>query len=375
MDNIEKFAEIIELIYATVDKPDTWNQILPAMSDYSHSTHSFFTERRGVHGEPVSFYDAGFSDQYFHRYGDYYYRVDVWSQNLAKFKPNEFHASHTVCDDNQFLESEIYNDFARPEQIRHSIGLFLGDPYSDMTTEMAFMRSKGQPHYDAPTVSAINRFIPHIQQVQQLNRRLFKLELRNQQIEQLVDALDEAIFLCDSHLNIQFCNRPAQKLAQHTRLLSPQQEFFKLREKAYQETLIHIIKDACIVYETKTRFVKRHMLLLDKDKPYLLTITPWNRTNVLVFGEHPIFGVKLSILPINGRALPTKYDLATMFELTLTEAEIVRLLCCGHSIESIAIQRNTAIQTTRQQVKQCLVKTQTNRQVELVIKVLSRCLV
>lgn len=81
MNNLDEHCEIIELIYNTVDKPELWESVLNAIAQYSGSTHGFFTERKGVQGEPISFFESGFSQDYFKKYSEYFYKVDVWSQN------------------------------------------------------------------------------------------------------------------------------------------------------------------------------------------------------------------------------------------------------------------------------------------------------
>lgn len=375
MDKNSKFAEIIESIYVTVDKPDTWEQTLQSIAEYSESTHSFYTERKGVNGEPLSFYESGFSPNYFQKYGEYFYQVDIWSQNLARFKPNQFHASHKVCDDHQFVNSEIYADFARPEKIRHSIGLFLGDPYSDVTTEMAFMRSMGQPHYEAQTVRDVNRFIPHIQQVQNLARRLYKLEHKKALLEDLVNHLDEAVFLTNKHFKIEYCNQPAQKLLDCSMLFTGNQDFFRLKQKHHQQQLSGLVNHVLDITNVKRDVNKRHLLITDARQVYLLALSPWVRSNQVLFGDYPELGLKFSLLPVDTRRLPATQDLANMLGLTNAEADIVKRICSTESLAEIAHNRNTQLSTSRQQVKQILQKMDCSRQVELVIKVLGKCLI
>jgi DNA-binding CsgD family transcriptional regulator len=375
MNQQDRFASIIELIYGAVEQPSSWNGVLKQISEYSHSTHSFFTERKSVNGEPINFYEAGFSNNYFDKYGDYFYQVDIWSKNLALYTPNQFHESHKVCDDSQFLNSEIYCDFAKPEGIRHSIGLFLGDPYSDHTTEMAFMRSHDQTHYEKETVNQVNRFIPHIQQVQNLARRLYKLESRNQTIEELLNQLDEAVFLCDKNLKVEYTNRTAQDLLQHSKLFSGRQEYLQLRDKADAEILEALVLDATNIKSHINTFTKRHVIFFDGKSPFLVTVSPRHRKNEILFGQQPEFGAKVSFLPVDSRKLPPEAELVAIYGITMAEAEVMRLLCTGMSSDDIAQKRETSLKTCRQQIKSCMHKLGCTRQVELVIKVLGQCLI
>ena len=375
MDKQDKFAEVIELIYQTVDTPSIWNQVLTGLSTLSDSSHSFLTERRGVNGEPVSFYDEGFSANYFSKYGEYFYQVDIWSQRLATHKPNQFHASHKVCDDTEFLNSEIYSDFAKPEGIRHSIGLFLGDPYSEFTTEMALMRSTGQPHFEKETVAHINRFIPHIQQVQNLSRRLYNLENHNHAVERVVDQLDEAIFLCDIALKIEYCNQQGRSLISKSTLFTCKDDRLRLRNPSNMELLTFYTSQAAGVFDNHNSFIKRHMHIIDKEKVYLITISPWKFMRNVYQSKNSDFGVKISFFPVDSRQLPRHEDIAQMLGLTYAEANVLRLLCIGKTPEYISVFRNTHLSTVRQQIKSCMQKLGVSRQVELVIKVLGKFLI
>ena len=62
--------------------------------------------------------------------------------------------------------------------------------------------------------------------------------------------------------------------------------------------------------------------------------------------------------------------IATVYELTHAEAELVRLLSCGLSLEQVAERRGVTMNTARGQLKQVFAKTDTNRQGELVRLVL-----
>jgi len=60
-----------------------------------------------------------------------------------------------------------------------------------------------------------------------------------------------------------------------------------------------------------------------------------------------------------------------LYDLTPAEAEILRLLAEGRSLEEVAQQRGITMNTVRSQLKQVFAKTDTRRQGELVRLVLT----
>ena len=63
--------------------------------------------------------------------------------------------------------------------------------------------------------------------------------------------------------------------------------------------------------------------------------------------------------------------LETVYSLTPAEADLVRLLAGGHSLEAAAELRGVTMNTVRTQLKQVFAKTDTKRQAELVRLVLT----
>ena len=63
--------------------------------------------------------------------------------------------------------------------------------------------------------------------------------------------------------------------------------------------------------------------------------------------------------------------LERLYDLTHAEAELVRLIAEGNSLEQVATARGVTMNTVRSQLKQVFSKTETSRQGELVHLVLA----
>jgi DNA-binding CsgD family transcriptional regulator len=79
----------------------------------------------------------------------------------------------------------------------------------------------------------------------------------------------------------------------------------------------------------------------------------------------------LFIADPEGGHISTSEVLETLYQLTPAEAELVRLIAEGRSLEEVAAERGVTMNTVRSQLKQVFSKTETSRQGELVHLVLT----
>ena len=79
----------------------------------------------------------------------------------------------------------------------------------------------------------------------------------------------------------------------------------------------------------------------------------------------------LFIADPEGGHISTTEVLETLYQLTHAEAELVRLIAEGNSLEEVAAERGVTMNTVRSQLKQVFSKTDTSRQGELVHLVLT----
>lgn len=87
------------------------------------------------------------------------------------------------------------------------------------------------------------------------------------------------------------------------------------------------------------------------------------------FGSTPLFMVVVHEAT-NG-IKPDPFMLAEVFDLTPAEQMVAMAISEGHSTEQIAKQRGVAIETIRVQLKSIFSKTQTNRQADLVRRLIA----
>ncbi|BDY05587.1 helix-turn-helix transcriptional regulator [Ferrimonas sp. YFM] len=358
-------SELIRMIYQAVEEPHLWTEVLKGVAGFSESNHCFLLAREGLHSQPLGFYDYGFDEHYFERYNQYFYQVDVWSQALLPHAPGQFHASHWVYEDNLFLNSEIYNDFARPSKIRHSIGCLI--THSDgLITELGFMRSQDQSHYTDEQVKTSNLFVPHIEQAITMARRREFLETQRAQLIGLFDSSSIPTFICTQGGKLLYRNHQAEQFAQGAGVLAGRESEFRFAETDHQLTFNRLRHESMQFIDGQGSESPGRELLTWPGGRVWLHVRPWNWSTDGIWGEQSGCALLVTFEPCSGGRVPQIEWIAELFSLTQAEAGICRSLCSGMTSEQIAVARGVSVKTVRQQIKSCLKKTGTSSQVQLV---------
>ena len=357
----------IQRIYSCLEDPDNWSEVLAAISTELNSTHAFLAAKLDQQSAPFAFFEFGFEDNYFAKYQQYFFKVDLWTQGLMQNSLGEFHASHEVCDDIVFLNSEIYQDFTRPANIRHSIGCLTPQTRSGTTLELAFMSDHKQPHYSRQQVQTANGYLPHILHALSMSERINAGSGVATHTTSALDGLVSAVILCDAEGRTLHWNLAADTLLEHSLLLSKESDRqLAFNNKHYQDTLRHHMQEA-VLYSGKQA---PQFYVESLNIQYRVSVRHWVHKSMTPWGyaESPALMILIDPCAINSdmpRQLIQQY-----FSLTITEAEITRRLCLGQATQEIAGYRNVSPNTINQQIKGILSKTQTRNQTDLVSLVL-----
>ncbi|MFO6424090.1 helix-turn-helix transcriptional regulator [Motilimonas sp. KMU-193] len=362
-------VDIVKQIYSTIEKPELWQDVLIRLSEILGSSHAFIACRSSVDHSPSRFVAHGFESGHFETYQAHFYKVDMWTQGLARHDVNQFHPSHLVCNDKQFIHSEIYTDFAKPAAIRNSIGCLIAKPESSLITEIAFMSGPETVYYSQQQVAAANAFLPHIDHALDMSLRMQQANATNTQ-HALLDVLPEAIFVCGRHTELHYFNASAQVLLSKSKLF--QLSTFSSRYLAFASSAVDAqFKMALGVSALTcgTEFDER-FYAWDAENIYRVTIKPWFHQVATSIGPQTLACCLVMVQACASKLKIHPQEIMSLFSLTLAEAEVTSLLCAGSLVEEIAILRHATSNTIRQQIKACLAKTATRNQAELVAKVI-----
>ena len=359
--------DIIKQIYSTIEEPHSWKDVLHNISQQLGSSHAFIASRSSIDHSPSGFYEYGFDAGHFEQYQAHFYKVDLWTQGLALHQANQFHPSHLVCDDKLFQQSEIYTDFAKPAQIRNSIGCLLARPDGELISELAFMTGPDCDYYTKEQIELANAYLPHIEHALDIAQRLnFQQPIHHRY--SVLDQLSDAMFICNGQADILYINRSADAMLYQSQLFKLPSETSK--RLVFGNVSIHTEFMQALNRVSQTNAQSRSFYAWDKQNIYRVTLKPWVHQALTPLGEISYPCTLMTVQSSASKVVLQPKDIMSLFGLTLAEAEVCSLLCAGTLVNEIADKRSATPNTIRQQIKACLGKTATRNQAELVSKVI-----
>lgn len=365
-------SKTVELIYESVTQPERSNDIIESIVALSGSNSGrLVLEKVGRSGELGSI-DVGFDSGTFSSYSDYYSSKDVWTNALYALDSSTelFFSSTELVPQKDYLNSEIYFDWAREKNIHHSSGVYLLDD-TDSKLRLSIQRGKHEGGYTAEELQPLNQLAPHLKRAFQLRAELNSLQLLGQSTSQILNQMPFAAFLLDQDLHIHYKNSSAEGL------LSESSQFLAVNNClsiGHEQQKLCQMVDGCInAGQGGDEEYSRAIQVTGNEENMLmeLLVSP-----LVVDGFEACFQYRkvmaLVMVKDLGRSANFNPEIAMeLYGLTKTEALTCALLCGGMKLDQIVVTTSSSVHTVRSHLKHLLVKTDTNSQTQLVAKVLS----
>lgn len=305
-------------------------------------------------------------------YEAYYWQHDVWAEWAFRLGMGQIHASDQHIPPGTLERTEFYADFCRPHGLYHVIGT----AFSVAPGEVALLgvhRQRAQgPFADSPLVQAqLQALLPHLQRALHIRDRLAHSGMQERTTRAALDALDTAVLLIDSRLEVVYANASALALfgpgLERSLNTSGSVPGGGPRCGAPPQ-LAQAVRLAIGGAQGKRAAapVASVVRLPRPGAPDLcLTVAPFQppqgpcrqRPCALVLARDPLAP------PV---AAPV---LQQLFDLTQAEAQVAQALAHGAAIDSIAADTGVSINTVRTHLHHIYDKTGTARQGELIAKI------
>jgi DNA-binding CsgD family transcriptional regulator len=271
------------------------------------------------------------------------------------------------------VSAPFIEEFLRPQglasegPICHVLAAVDGRPLAGM---MVHRREGGRLITDAE-LALLDRLVPHLQRTYAIHCRLAEAQHQELALREVLDRFPSGVVLLDKDLRVVLSNRSADLILAlddgirldggRPRLAEPQQE------RSFQQLLAEAVQTRA---ERGRSYGKTISIVRPSGRRSFASmvgplLAPPPGTNLreaaaILFVTDP-----------DGSQISTTEVLQGLYDLTPAEAELLRLLAEGRSLEELARQRGITMNTARGQLKQVFAKTDTRRQGELVRLVLT----
>ncbi|MFC1748905.1 helix-turn-helix transcriptional regulator [Pseudomonadota bacterium] len=362
-------ADLITLLYDTVYDPAVWNEFMQRLVDVMGSRSARLLVMNKEADVVERSLKVAIDDQYHQQYVDYYVNSCPWRPELRSKPPGRLYSTYLdfSCPQKEFLESEFFNDWARPQDIAHGICGTIHTQGSN-TVQLLVQRTKTQNYFTHQETSFVNGLVPHMQRAMELAGRFQQTEAVGMAAEQsslpfVLLGEDGRVLFVSKNAEQMIANEPDVSIKQH-RLTSSDGGFSnKLK------TLIHTVTSSA----GGTWHSAGGTLLLPRQgkSDLAIMVNPVGGKNreALLVGQRPFAALFFYDPDV---AITLQRDLLeSYYGLTYAEAEVAELLVQGNELREIAERNRISLHTVRNQLKSIFAKTNTSRQAELVSRLMS----
>ncbi len=367
---LDVFSSLIERIYDAALNPTEWPRLAQLFARaFGAESSAIFQLNLAQGSADLLGITANFDAKAMSEYEAYYHQKDLWAISMSRSATGRAMLGTEIVGEADFLNSEIYNGFAKRIELFWSVA-------SVMPLEKQFMGAIGihRPHraraFEADDKHHLDMLLPHLSRAMVLRRRLQGLTQDNRIVLDALEKLSIGVVAVDAHATLLFANPLAERLLRAEMGLTCRQGRLGAADPTKDGDLRHLIRQAGLAALGKPseaggvlalpRAAGRPLsLLVCPLRPHALTVGPSVPAALLIFSDP------------DARASTSTQALIELYGLTPAEARLMAALVDGERLEDYADRQRISINTARTQSKHVFAKTGHSRQADLIREVLA----
>jgi DNA-binding CsgD family transcriptional regulator/PAS domain-containing protein len=359
-----EYGGFVDLVYEAAVEPQLWVRVLERFADLAGGAKAWMPT--------LSLSDGG-GDGLLARieperqtsYFEYYAQVNPFFIE-DQVGPNANWPLRVVTDEDlfrkeDFVRTEYYNDFLRPQDI-HSCAIVRLARHNNLETTLNLSRPFGRGQFTKEDISVAGLLQPHVVRALKINQ---SLGLRTQVTAHLADVLDQSphgLFLLDATGAIQHANREAERLLAAADGLCSVGGQLSAALRGAASTLEQLIRRAASPDLTLRSGGSMSITTPLRDAPISVTVAPLRPER---FGATPAGWVLVCATDLAREVKAPDELLRQLFGLTAAEARVALALFEGASPRDAAAMLGVSFNTVRNQMTRIFEKTLTHKQSDL----------
>lgn len=353
-------------LYEGVESDETWSLALDAVTDLIGGVGGTFELNEKPTGRPLMLnFGARFAEvapmEYLQHYGPLNPRLPAHLVNpVGSVLYDRLCFSEAEMD-----RDEFHTDFLAKFDLRYFVsGVVLETP--DYVGCIAIQRSIKQGHVEADEIALMNRLMPHIQQVADIQLRLADARRRDATFVQGLEHLDDGILFVDAQGCVLNGNAAAQAILSRDDGITATDMRLQFRDRSASSAFVAAMRGLAggtghDIDGPARSFPARRT---GDARAYLVTVRAVSiPDNLSSFSRD---GAAIVFLRDPSDVSDLDADLLRQsFDLTAAEAELACLVDRGLTLEEVADRRGVTITTVRSQLYSLMDKLGIHRQTEL----------
>jgi DNA-binding CsgD family transcriptional regulator/PAS domain-containing protein len=368
----DHFSSLIEALYDAALNPTDWPRAAQMFARaFDTESCAIFQLNLAQGSSGIVGITGNFDAKAISDYEAYYHQKDLVAIRMAQSGTGQAMLSTDVVRESEFLDSEIFVDFARPMRLGFywAVGGVI-QVEQHVKGAIGIHRPRNTPAFEAEDKRRLALLLPHLSRAMLLQRRLEGLTQDHQIVVDALEKLSVGMIAVDAQEAVLFANPTAERLLRAGLGLTCRHGYLGATDPAKEAELRRLIQQAGLASLGKpseaggvlalSRPEGRPLsLLVCPLRPHALTLGASVPAALLIFGD-----------PDASPATSTQ-ALIELYGLTPAEARLMAALVDGERLEDYADRQQISINTARTQSKQVFAKTGHGRQADLIREVLA----
>ena len=360
----QALSETIGAIYDCALEPDRWPEAMQRITGLTASAAMGMGIIDHKHKHNVRLYDYGYSEEDMRIYFEKYAALDPTFVARLMYPVGEPVTSEVLLDEQELLESRIYQEFWKPRGFRYGATIELLRT-THRSAGTAVTRKEWQPAYGAADLALLRLLAPHLIRAVTISDVLDLRTLKSEMLEATLDRLAAGVFLTARDGRIVYMNAAAERQLETGNALRVVNKRLSAADPRARPVLAKAIDEAATC-ETDAGSGGHALAIPDSDGAgYVATLLPLERgrrqsiiapfaASVAVFTQNP---AEVPLMP--GEAF------AKLYRLTGGELRVLLVLARGVGAKEAADILGISEATVRTHLQRMFAKTGTSRQSEL----------
>jgi DNA-binding CsgD family transcriptional regulator/PAS domain-containing protein len=357
---------LLSSLYETVAEPDGWATFMDALArSYRGGRATLFIREADTENGQIEA-SGRWEPEQITRFNQYYVANNPWSGRRLPGDPIGLVVrSEQLLPRSDLLTTEHYNDFLRPAQVESLIGVTIQrDGSRRIVLNVLFPQATAE--HDSDLVGRLQRLVPHVLRVAQLNRQLHGFETRAVSAEAALSGLGTAMMAVNAASHVVYVNAAAERIiaaGDGPKVVRFVLDAFVPREG---KLLRQLVASALQVARNVAASPGGVMRISRRSgcAPYEVLVAPVSGTTLGLGFDGPFAAV--FVRDPEARIVPPTDRLQHLYALTGAEARLMQALLAGDTLDTIAERIGVSRETLRSQLKAVFLKTGTSSQIELI---------
>lgn len=364
----DRVLQLVGLLYEAATTDGGWQQPVDFLAEAYGGAATLLSQDTNTAKAGV-FAQTGFNGGYAESYVNHFAPLNPWIKKLALLKAGEVATGSTLFPAAVFENTEFYNDWLRPQRLYHGISAIAANSGA-LITQASVVRPVDQPWKDGD-IREWRQILPHIRRAIDVHRRLAAAEIQRDASMEGLDRAQIAAMITDAAGHIHIANKAATDLLRQRDGLVSVHDQLRAASPEATAALRRLLQNAADIGGGRALQGEARLCLARTTRePLILLASP------IVPQKHrmilPDSLVLLLVCEPERRAVAVRPALLEqVFGLTAGEAAVAAAIAEGKTINEIAAERNTSLNTVRTQTKAIYEKTGTRGQVGLVARIVA----